>query len=69
MLQTLIDQRARIKTCHGGEHLIFAELAGVNNERIQLFGSKAHGPKPGRSTITGAGSGASPLDVRPSKIG
>jgi hypothetical protein len=53
MLQSLIDQRARIKTRGGGEHRIFAELADANDERIQLFGSKAHGAKPGRSAIRG----------------
>jgi hypothetical protein len=52
-----IDQwvRARIKTRRGGgEYLVLAELADINDERIRLFNSKALATKAGNSEIARA---------------
>ena len=61
--------RARIKTRRGGEYLVLARLAEVNDDGIQLFGGEASAAEAGRPEITKAYSWASLVDVRPSKIG
>jgi hypothetical protein len=61
--------RVRIKTRRGGEYLVLARLAEVNDDGIQLFGGEASATEAGRLEITKAYPWASLVDVRPSKIG
>ena len=61
--------RARIKTRRGGEYVIFAELADINDEGIELFGGTTPGTEAGRPEVTRAYPWASLVDVRPAKIG
>jgi D-aminopeptidase len=61
--------RVRIKTRRGGEYLVLARLAEVNDDGIQLFGGDASATEAGRLEITKAYPWASLVDVRPSKIG
>jgi hypothetical protein len=61
--------RARIKTRRGGEYVVFAELADINDEGIELCGGTAPGTEAGRPEVTRAYPWASLVDVRPAKIG
>ena len=61
--------RARIKTRRGGEYLVLARLAAVNDDETQLFGGEAFATEAGGPEITKAYPWASLVDVRPSKIG
>jgi hypothetical protein len=44
--------RAKIKTRRGGEYLVLARLAEVNDDGIQLFGGEAFDTEAGRREIT-----------------
>ena len=61
--------RARIKTRRGGEYLVLARLAEVNDDGIELFADEAFATEAGGPEITKAYPWASLVDVRPSKIG
>jgi hypothetical protein len=59
--------RARIKTRRGGEYLVLAELAEVDDEGIRLFSGQA-AAKAGRSEVTRAYPWASLVDVQPEEV-
>ena len=61
--------RARIKTRRGGEYLVLARLAEVNDDGIKLFGDEASATEAGRREITRAYLWASLVYVLPLKIG
>jgi hypothetical protein len=61
--------RVRIKTRRGGEYLVLARLAEVNDDGIRLFGGEASAAEAGGPESTRACPWASLVDVRPSKIG